>query len=195
MRLEQFRYNFHRGVGDLLLKGRAGTHYDVAHPAILLIGVRREIPAQSQVEREILFDLPIILAEEPECGDAVLNVLNGRFAVSQVKIDAEFIHRLISREVEEVQELVARTLLWAAEQIVLLIAENLDAELQRMIAAVDREDVAPVPIVLDEERWRKAVAEAFRQSPSGSDWRHFTVGTFLAALEPREADGGLVDDG
>src|SRR5262249_8589678 len=158
---------------------------------ILLIGIQREIPAQSQVEREILFDLPIILAEEPECGDTILNVLIGRFAVSQVKIDAEFIPRLIGREVEEVQELVARALLWPAEQIVLLVAENLNAEFQRVGAAVDREDVAPVPIVLDEERWRKAVAEAFRQPASGSDWRHFTVGTFLAALEPRKADGGL----
>jgi hypothetical protein len=48
---------------------------------------------------------------------------------------------------------------------------------------------------LDEERGRKAIAEAFLQSASCADGRYLAMGTLLAALEPGKADGGFVDDG
>src|ERR1041384_7143106 len=102
--------------------------------------VRGEIPAQAEVDREIAFDLPIILAEKSISSRTVFQVLERRPSSARVVIDPTLGEGcLVCRwdwnsvhlgdgvavgEIEDILEAVVHTLLRAAEQVVLLIAKD-----------------------------------------------------------------------
>src|SRR5262249_19066730 len=173
------------------------TEEDRAHSAILLVRVRREVPTQAEIDREVLPHLPVVLPKEPKCCHPVLDVLERRPTGTQVIIDAGFIEYRISRKVKDVQEVVGGTLLRPAEEVVLLITKNLDAGLYRMLSTVQREHVAPVPIILNEHCGCKPVAKSFDQTSPVSvpsvDGRLLTMRTFLVAGEARKAYRSLID--
>src|SRR5262249_26063618 len=134
---------------------------------------------------------PVSLDEEAIGRRPILDVLERRSA-AQVEIDAVFKQWLVGGKIEHIQEPVVGALLGAAEEVVLLIPEDIGSGLQRVPAPVERKEVAPVVIVLDEDRRGKPVAESC-EAVWGTDGWHLALVTKAVTADASKAHRGLID--
>src|SRR5262245_49497981 len=149
------------GVGDALLESIAASKFQPGEEIVVIARREERLPSQSQSDRQIRAGLPVVVDEDSQAGKVGAEVHALVLAGLRIEADVGFRERVVEREIEEVVEGELRASEDVGEfrptlpGVIFRVAE---AELEAVAAAVVAHHIAPLEIVLNEGRVRKARA-------------------------------------
>ena len=186
--------HFHPGIGDSLGEAVPAGERDVGEYAVVVIRFQERLPAQAQAQRKVRTDLPVVLDKPAEAREGRPEGQAARFPRLEVVCQLALGERVVPGKVEQVEEGVGGPRVHpleerpgAAEAAVDRIPE---AALERMLAAVIREHVAPFQVVLDEGGIREPLPVA--GDPRYGDCGDVSVVQRQVATGPVRRDRHLV---